>query len=172
MGEPEFQSEQRRALGFEKATGYPEGLIRLLTHKLRSDDAAKEVAQDAMLRYHKASQRHHIESPINYIFKIALRGVKRFRQRHVPSASLDNEIAERAALRFEGISAPLEDQCLAREQLERMLNAIPPVYRRALWLQKVEGKSAVEIAAELNITPASALVYVSRGLAAALKVKL
>lgn len=169
MGEPEFQSEEGSAPGFEKSTGYPKGLIRFLSHKLRSDDAAREIAQDAMLRYHKASRRQHIESPASYIFRIALRGMQRFRKRRERSFSLDNDIAEQMA---HGISGPPENQFLAREQLERLFEAIPPAYRRALWLRKVEGKSAAEIGAELNISPASALVYVSRALAAALKAKL
>jgi RNA polymerase sigma factor (sigma-70 family) len=144
-------------------------LIRFLLSRLRSAEDASDLAQETYLRFLQVPDAAVIRQPLRYLYRIALNLVYEFRLRRDRSiVTFDSQIAEEQAARMPPDPSLELGQALATaEQLTRILNQIPPHYRRVLVMHKRDGLSYAQIAAETGLSRQSVQKYLARAMAAA-----
>ena len=78
---------------------------------------------------------------------------------------MDSELVEQASARVDEVDTP--EQILMRDTLDSDLQtaveALPEVFRQAVWLRDVEAFSYSEIAEMLDIAPGTVMSRISRG---------
>ncbi len=142
-------------------------LIQFLLRRLRSAEDARDLAQEAYLRFLQVPDATLIHHPLRYLYRIALNLVYEFRLRRDRSiVTFDSRIVEERAERMPS-DAGAEQELTTTEQLDRILKQIPPHYRRVLVMHKRDGLSYAEIAAETGLSKQSVQKYLARAMAAA-----
>ncbi|MEM7411434.1 MAG: RNA polymerase sigma factor [Myxococcota bacterium] len=131
---------------------------RYATRMLRDSVAADDCAQDALLALHRARHTYDPRRPFRpWLLAIVRRkvfDVARHRERRRENP-LDEEAA---ALR------PVESDPTTQRDLERLLERLPPKYREAVLLTKIEGLAGREAASAIGISQISLRTRVHRGL--------
>lgn len=144
-------------------------LIRFILSRLRSAEDARDLAQEAYLRFLQVPDETAIRQPLRYLYRIALNLVYEFHLRRDRSiVTFDSQIADDQAGRTPpDPSSELGQALTTTEQLDRILSQIPPHYRRVLVMHKRDGLSYAEIAAETGLSKQSVQKYLARAMAAA-----
>ncbi len=132
---------------------HAEALRAVLTRVLGDRTAAEDCVQDTALRLLDVDF-DSVRDPRAFLFQVGYNLARdSLRRRAVRSTTLvdgDEVIATQVADR----DSP-ELQCLAREQIERVQQALaqlPTQRRRVVWLVRIEGLSLKETAARLGIS--------------------
>jgi RNA polymerase sigma factor (sigma-70 family) len=144
-------------------------LVRFILSRLRSAEDARDLAQETYLRFLQVPDAAVIRQPLRYLYRIALNLVYEFSLRRDRSiVTFDSQVADEQAARMPPESGAEPGQELATaEQLDRILNQIPPHYRRVLVMHKRDGLSYAQIAAETGLSKQSVQKYLARAIAAA-----
>ncbi len=138
-------------------------LIRFLRARLRSHQAAREVAQEAYVRLLSLDETGAVSYLRAFLFKIAENlAVDRLRR---------DDIHERAARLplfqdFADTRTPERQTAAAQtvQRLERVIAALPFKCRRAFMLKRFEGKDVAAIAEELHLSKRMVRDYIARAL--------
>jgi RNA polymerase sigma factor (sigma-70 family) len=124
-------------------------LLRYLAYRLPNPEDARDLAQEAFFRLLRRSRDALFQNPEAYLFRIAANLAYEQRLKHASES-----------MPAEGIVDDRQPSPEARayhqqrlERLERVLNGLPALPRAALVLQRRDGLTYAEIAAELNTTP-------------------
>ncbi len=138
-------------------------LLRYLQQRLRNDADARDIAQEAFLRFLRLDDQERVRNPEAYIFRIAgnLLWERRLRQH----AELGKPLVEEIPMTEQ---TPL-DIAVADEEAVRVratLEALPAVRRAVLVLHIRDGLSFAQIAAESGITTSLAKKHYYRALIA------
>ncbi len=142
-----------------------ETLVRFLCATLRSEQDAREVAQEAYTRMLKLDEPDTVKHLQSYLFKTAANlAIDRLRQsRRQPKLKILGDAATKAPSPEPGPDAVLE----GRQKLLLLSHAVtelPPKCRMAFVRYKFEGESYATIAAEMNLTESMIRKYVIRAL--------
>ena len=149
--------ERRQAL-IEAEGGRVEGFLR---NKLGNPADAEELAQEAYLRLLRVKEPQLIQDPVAYLFRIARNLLGELYAGSVGIDSLDNvELADQHA----NVEAEAERK-QQMQRLEEVLEHVHPKCRAALILQRRDGMTVDEIAAELNLSRGMVKKHLAQGLA-------
>ena len=139
-----------------------ERVERFLRGKLANPADAQDLAQEAYLRLLRVKDAQLIEDPVAYLFRIARNLVGELYTRLPPAAEAldDVELADQRA--------DVETLAEHRRQIDRLdevLSHLNPKCRAALILQRRDGLTVDEIAAELRLSRGMVKKYLAQGLA-------
>lgn len=155
---------QRYALD-QVVTRHYAQLVRFLSRRMRNDDEAADIAQDAFARL-SAQTPGQVREPGAFLFSVAL-NLLRDRAR---AASVRPGIADLVDATETDIACPvpLADRTLAgRQELELLraaLGELPDKCRTVLVLSRFDGLSQSQIADRLGISVSSVEKYLKRAL--------
>ena len=125
-------------------------LLRLLTRETGSAEEARDVAQEAYLRFFRIPEDRRLRNPGGYLYRIAVNIVNEMREKKSDHVDFDSDIAESAGREL-GLDEPSVFDRLATEETVRTeLEKLPPEQRQALLMCKVEGYSCKEAARQLG----------------------
>jgi RNA polymerase sigma-70 factor (ECF subfamily) len=145
---------------------YHEELHRFLMRRLHSSQHAQDLAQEAYLRLLRVERPELVRQPRAYLYRIAVNLVSEFRLRaRRDLITYDSDTLARAAERI--IEAPA-DECertADAQQIELILDQLPPLYRAIFVLRKRDGLSYPEIAEQLEISVHTVKKYLARAVA-------
>jgi RNA polymerase sigma-70 factor (ECF subfamily) len=140
-----------------------EALVRFLLARLRSRQAALEVAQEAYVRLLSLDQPGAISYLRSFLFKTAANlAVDRLRRDDVHARATeaplfqefaDDRTPERAAVGVQEI-----------QRLTELLGALPPKCREAFILNRLQGMEFPDIAQRMQLSERMVRVYVVRAL--------
>lgn len=140
-----------------------EALIRFLLPRLRSRQAALEVAQEAYVRLLSLDQPGAISYLRSFLFKTAANlAVDRLRREDVHTRALDTPLFRE----FTDNRTPERAAASAQEvkRLGELLMALPPKCRQAFILNRFHGMELPVIAAEMKLSERMVRTYVVRAL--------
>lgn len=131
---------------------YSKRLYAFALHYLKSNEEAEEIVQDVFLKiWENRKKLKHESSLKSYIFTIAYHEIcKHFRKR-VYNENLKKVISDSAIQTF-SLDEQISYQSIL-EQIDTIINKLPPKQREAFIKSRKEGKSSREIAEELKLTP-------------------
>lgn len=160
----ENRNEERR-LGnaFER---FAPKLLRFLIFRLKNKADAQDLTQETYVRLMRVKKKDLIRQPDAYLFKIADNLANEFliKQNENPM-SVDLETAMIAGKDGDhNASVRATEAHLTVQQLERTLDKLSPLYKSVLLLRKRDGLSHKEIAKQLEISPNTVHVYLTRAL--------
>ena len=124
-------------------------LVRYLQYRLPNPDDARDLAQEAFFRLLRRSHDVLVENPEAYLFRIAANLAYEQRLKHAPQSVDAEELPDDERVRPE-VRADHQQRL---DRLESALRNLPPLPRAALVLQRRDGMTYAEIAAELGTTP-------------------
>jgi RNA polymerase sigma factor (sigma-70 family) len=139
-----------------------EALIRFLALRLRSQQEAKEVAQEAYVRLLKLDQPGAVSFLRAFLFKTAANlAVDRIRHEQTArSAAREIKFLE------EFTRHPTPEQFASDAEqvnlLQKLIDELPPKCRRAFLLHKVKGLDFADIAAQMSLGERMVRTYVVR----------
>ena len=140
-----------------------ESLFLFLRSRLRSDQDAREVAQEAYVRLLQLERPEELNFLRAYLFKIAAN----LAVDHVRRAARYRQVTEQLPI-FEFPTQPSQEARLgAQDDLKLVKKAIaelPPKCRQAFLLSNVENWSSSQIAKHMNLSDRMVRNYVSRAL--------
>lgn len=139
-----------------------EALIRFLALRLRSQEAAKEVAQEAYVRLLKLDQPGAISFLRAFLFKTAA-NLAVDRVRHEQTT---RRVKQEISFLEELTSHPGPERSTSGAQelklAERLIDELPPKCRRAFLLHKVYGLEFADIAKQMGLGERMVRTYVVR----------
>ena len=163
-GREAFETPTAARTGRRQAVIESEGarVEQFLRSKLGNPADAQDLAQEAYLRLLRVKDAHLIEDPVAYLFRIARNLVGELYGKMRPAAeSLDDvELVDQRA--------NVEAQVESRQQMDRLdevLSHLSPKCRAALILQRRDGLTVDEIAAELELSRGMVKKHLAQGLA-------
>jgi RNA polymerase sigma-70 factor (ECF subfamily) len=129
-----------------------DGLIRQLTRRLGSSDFAHEALHEAFLRLERVPEATQVHSPAAYIFRTAINIAKNRRK----AQSYRLSAAEIEALLDVRDDAPDPARIVeARSEIQafkKALAELPERPREVLRRMSIEGKTAQQVAEELDVS--------------------
>lgn len=136
-----------------------ESLLRFLRMRLRSDEEAKEVAQEAYVRLLQLDHPEAVSYFRAFLFKTATNiAIDRLRR--------DTLDQKRLTLSFFEQAAPSAEHTETQRDLLRRvgdcLEELPPKCRKAFLLSRIYGVSTVDIAAQMRLTTRMIRMYLVR----------
>jgi RNA polymerase sigma factor (sigma-70 family) len=139
-----------------------DALIRFLALRLRSQQEAREVAQEAYVRLLNLDRPGAVSFLRAFLFKTAA-NLAIDRIRHEQTA---RQVAK-AGLLMEGFgSGPTPEQSAASAEeialLEQLLEELPPKCRRAFLMHRIHGLEFADIAAQMGLGERMVRTYVVR----------
>lgn len=139
-----------------------ERVERFLRTKLANPADAQDLAQEAYLRLLRVKDAQLIEDPVAYLFRIARNLVGELYTKLPPPAdSVDDlELADHHA----NVEAETERE-QQMDRLEEVLAHVHPKCRAAIILQRRDGLTVDEIAAELKLSRGMVKKHLAQGLA-------
>lgn len=139
-----------------------EALIRFLALRLRSQQEAREVAQEAYVRLLNLDRPGAVSFLRAFLFKTAANlAVDRIRREQTARN------ATQTGVLLDGLGGPPTPEQFAASAdeirlLERLLEELPPKCRRAFLLYRVHGLDFDEIAAQMGLGERMVRTYVAR----------
>jgi RNA polymerase sigma-70 factor (ECF subfamily) len=154
-------NDQRSELVTRLFREHNEALLRFLALRLRSQQEAKEVAQEAYVRLLKLDQPGAVSFMRAFLFKTAANlAVDRIRHEQTV-----RRFAESGAL-FEEFGTTSPEQAAASAQelrlVEQLIDELPPKCKRAFLLHRVGGLDFSQIAAQMGLRERMVRTYVVR----------
>ena len=138
-------------------------LVRFVLSRVRNEQEAKEVAQEAYVRLLE------LEHPVTvgylrwYLFRIAkFIAIDRHRQR-----AIRLRLDRLRELPSTDLSDSTERSCVASDQLSRVMSSLkelPPKCQQAFLLHRLRGLSTIEVAANMGISDRMARSYMRKAL--------
>jgi RNA polymerase sigma factor (sigma-70 family) len=138
-----------------------EDLIRFLRARLRSDQEAREVAQEAYVRLLSLDEPDTVSYLRAFLFKTA--------------ANIATDRKRRGDTHSRAISLPLFNEFIdtrtperqvsgeqTLQRLQRLIAALPPKCQLAFVLHQIEGKDFAQIAEGMDLTESMVRKYVMR----------
>jgi RNA polymerase sigma factor (sigma-70 family) len=162
----QLQTEPRHTFASEVVGRYGRRLLSFFTQRLRNRADAPDLAQEVFLRLMRVEHRETIRSPEAYLFTVASHVLSQhmLRQANIPTAIDISEM-------FAELQLTSDDDPLARadaqqrlEQIDRLLERLPPKVSSTLLLHRFAGLSIEEIGRELGVSRPAAKKYLSRAL--------
>jgi RNA polymerase sigma-70 factor, ECF subfamily len=145
-------AESDRARLREQIVDSYDGLIRQLTRRLGSSETAYDALHEAFLRLERMPDASQVRSPADYIFRAAINIAKNFRKAQsyrVSASDIDAVLDVRD-------DAPDPARIVeARSDIEafkRALDKLPERPREVLRRMSLEGKTAQEVAEQLQVS--------------------
>ncbi len=128
------------------------GLIRQLTRRLGSSDVAYEAPHETFLRLDRVTDDVPVQSPADYLFRAAI-NVAKDRQKAVNYRMAVSELDALLEVSDDGPDPARVIEARSEiEALKRALAQLPERPRRVLCSMSMEGKSAREVAADLQVS--------------------
>lgn len=160
--EPADDTQQRAELVTRLFREHNEALIRFLALRLRSQQEAKEVAQEAYVRLLKLDQPGAVSFLRAFLFKTAANlAVDRIRHEQTT-----RRVKRETRFLDELITQPTPEQSASGQQelllVERLIDELPPKCRRAFLLHKVYGLDFPDIAKQMGLGERMVRTYVVR----------
>jgi RNA polymerase sigma-70 factor (ECF subfamily) len=154
--------QQRAELVTRLFREHNEALVRFLALRLRSQQEAKEVAQEAYVRLLKLDQPGAVGFLRAFLFKTAANlAVDRIRHEQMA-----RRIARESKFLEELSVQPTPEQSATDAQeltlAERLIDELPPKCRRAFLLHKVYGLGFADIAKQMGLGERMVRTYVCR----------
>ena len=139
-------------------------LVKYLTARFRNPEEAKEVAQEAWLKFYRLPAPEDLENAKAFLFQTASNlAIDRARR-----ASLEQRYLDREAREPQREESPSVEQSLqGREDLaliDRALTELPPQCRQAFVMHRVSGRSYPEIANTLAVSTSMIEKYIIQAL--------
>lgn len=128
-------------------------LTRFLMRRGTSLDDADEIIQETFIRYAECREAAVIVNPRAWLFKIAGNLAVDYQRRCAQRLPHETDAALLHGLPDDAPS--LESVCHAQQRLDllyQLLQELPENCRRAFYLNRVEGLTYLEIAAELGVS--------------------
>ncbi len=156
--------QQRAELVTRLFREHNEALVRFLALRLRSQQEAKEVAQEAYVRLLKLDQPGAVSFLRAFLFKTAANlAVDRIRHEQMA-----RRVARDSKLLEELSAQPTPEKFATDAQelrlAERLIDELPPKCRRAFLLHKVYGLDFADIAKQMGLGERMVRTYVCRAL--------
>jgi RNA polymerase sigma-70 factor (ECF subfamily) len=137
-------------------------LLGYLRRRLRSEAAARDIAQEAYLRFIRLGDPARIENAEAYLFRIAanLLWEHRLRTRDVPP---EDRADETPATEY----TPFELACSAEvaERIRAALNGLPAMQRAVVILHLRDGLTCAQIAAQAGISASMVKKHLAKAIA-------
>ena len=139
-------------------------LVQLLTSRLGSVQAAREVAQEAYVRLLKLDDTCLISHQRAYLFRIAQNlATDRLRKREKLRQSHELDVFDEVDVAADPARSVAADEEV--RYLQQVLQELPPKCQRAFALHRFRGLSFAEIAEDMQLSERMIRIYVTRGLA-------
>lgn len=143
-------------------------LLNYLTQKLNCNDAAQDIFQETFLRYAGYPEKHSINNPRAFIFRIAGNlATDYLRSRSRQMVRNHDETAEDELTRIENPLLSVERIVMSEQQLECLAQALaelPPKCRDVFILLKLKHYSYAQVEAQLGLSQTMILKYLTRAL--------
>lgn len=175
MADPEFTKafephghgedpRQRTELVTRLFREHNEALVRFLALRLRSQQEAKEVAQEAYVRLLRLDQPGAVSFLRAFLFRTAANlAVDRIRHEQMA-----RRVVRESKFLEELTAQPTPEQFATDAQelqlVERLVNELPPKCRRAFLLHKVYGLDFADIAKQMGLGERMVRTYVCRAI--------
>jgi RNA polymerase sigma factor (sigma-70 family) len=161
-GGPNEDPRQRAELVTRLFREHNEALVRFLALRLRSQQEAKEIAQEAYVRLLKLDQPGAVSFLRAFLFKTAANlAVDRIRHEQMA-----RRVVRESKFLEELTSQPTPEQAVTDAQelklVEDLINELPPKCRRAFLLYKVYGLGFADIAKQMGLGERMVRTYVWR----------
>ena len=162
------RSAAREAAFEAEALASLDSLYRTALRLTRSPADAEDLVQDTYLRAFRAADTFEPGSNLRAWLFTILHNVarNRARDRGREPFTVDSDAVERAADLVAGAAAETPETELVRRtlrpELQAAIDALPAVFREAVWLRDVEEFSYAEIADMLGIPPGTVMSRISR----------
>lgn len=145
---------------------YQAELHRFLMRRLHSSHHAQDLAQEAYLRLLRVERPELVRQPRAYLYRIAVNLVLEFRLRaRREPITYDSDTLAEAAERISEAPADEGERTADTQQIELILQQLPPLYRAIFVLRKRDGLSYQEIAQQLEISVHTVKKYLARAVA-------
>lgn len=141
-------------------------LRRYLAHRMSDPDEAQDLAQEAFLRILRLDKVDFIRDPEAYLYRIAANLAYERRLKHLatpPALQADISDLPDVAEAPEGTEAAVATH-QQLESLEGALSGLAPKARAALLMQRRDGMTYDEIAAQLGVSPSMVKKYLQAAL--------
>ncbi len=160
--------DQAGADPFEvEALSYIDSLYGTAMRLTRNPADAEDLVQETYLKAFRFADRFergtNLKAWLYTILHNTLRNTRRETRRE--PVTVDSELVGQVSARVDEVETP--EQILMRDTLDSDLQtaveALPEVFRQAVWLRDVEAFSYSEIAEMLDIAPGTVMSRISRG---------
>jgi RNA polymerase sigma-19 factor, ECF subfamily len=159
------EPEQRKSWGSGFFTDYREKLQRRLRARLRSDQDAQDLAQEAYLRLLRIAEKDFVRHPQTYLFRIAINLVHELYTKELP---LEDQADQNELEALEG-NEPQPEQALTRQrqlhQVDAALKELPSKCQAVMTMSSRHGMTNKEIAAQLGLSTEMVKKYKAKGIA-------
>jgi RNA polymerase sigma-70 factor (ECF subfamily) len=151
----------------DECLAHADALYRTAARLTRNAAEAEDLVQDTFVRAFRASGRFERGTNLRaWLFTILMNA---FRNRRRDAArdvvDVNSEVVERAEARRDAAETP--EQLLLKDTLDadlrQALDALPGVFRQAVWLRDVEEFSYAEIASMLGVPAGTVMSRIARG---------
>lgn len=145
-------------------------LIRYLSKKVRNNEDANDLAQEALLRMYKFQQSGSaLGNARAFLFKTANNLViDQMRRAQVHGRFLDTEMPAGSDTDDGNQYAPSAEQAASAEQqlnrIYEVIDTMPPKVRQAFLLHRSNNLSYTEIAADMGVSTSMVEKYIARAL--------
>jgi RNA polymerase sigma-70 factor (ECF subfamily) len=161
---PSLDERQSQAAAVERLfREHNDALIRFLLARLRSQQAAREVAQEAYVRLLSLDQPGAVSYLRAFLFKTAANlAVDRLRRDDIHARATEAPLFHE----FADARTPERRVAGAQEiqQIERLMMALPPKCRQAFVLNRFYGMDFSAVAAQMQLSERMVRTYVVRAL--------
>lgn len=144
-------------------------LATYLARKVRNDEDAHDLAQEAFLRMHKFQQERHLDNARAFLFKTANNlAVDQMRRARVHDRYLSSEMLPEQSDEEDDKCAPSAERTVSAEQeldkIYEVVDRMPPKVRRAFLLHRGKDLSYSEIADEMGVSTSMVEKYIIEAL--------
>jgi len=145
---------------------YHAELHRFLMRRLKGSHHAQDLAQEAYLRLLRVERAELVRQPRAYLYRIAANLISEFRLRaRREPVVFDSDAVAQAAEYVADTPPDTGDRSDDAQQIELILEQLPPLYRAIFVLRKRDGLSYQEIARQLDISVHTVKKYLARAVA-------
>lgn len=144
-------------------------LASWLSKRVRNDEDANDLAQEAFLRMHKFQQSRELDNARAFLFRTANNlAVDQLRRDKVHDRYLSSEMLPEQSDEEDDKFAPSAERTVSAEQelgkIYEVVDRMPPKVRRAFLLHRGKDMSYSEIAAEMNVSTSMVEKYIIEAL--------
>lgn len=144
-------------------------LASWLAKRVRCDEDANDLAQEAFLRMHKFQQSRELDNARAFLFRTANNlAVDQLRRARVHDRYLSTEMLPEHSDEEDDKFAPSAERTVSAEQeldkIYQVLDRMPPKVRRAFVLHRDRDLSYSEIAAEMGVSNSMVEKYIIEAL--------
>jgi RNA polymerase sigma-70 factor (ECF subfamily) len=144
-------------------------LVRYLTKKVRNNEDANDLAQEAFLRMHKFQQSRPLDNARAFLFKTANNlVVDQMRRARVHDKYLSFEMLPEQSDEENDKFAPSAERTVSAEQeldqIYKVVDQMPEKVRRAFLMHRGKDLSYPEIASEMGVSTSMVEKYIIQAL--------